>query len=401
MNGNEIGRRVMARRAAAGGMWLGLGAFAAGGGEEDKATWLDASRFGAKGNGKTDDTKALQAALDAAGEKRGGVFVPPGVYLSSELHMRPYTALVGIPVFSDKPTGGSKIRLADERASCLLNVTEAFGATIEGLTFEGARLGKEVHGLMVYRRVYGQQYQQLHINCCKVTGFSGTGVMLRYASCFSIRHSMITHNGGDGIRCFGWDGFVMDNQLSGNGGCGWEGTMGIAIQLTGNRIEWNRKSGIRVAGGWLYTITGNSIDRSGTSAIALVTHENADPTTDGYMPKGMLPVQHVAVTGNFIYRSGKLAEPESHDSSQVLLDGALGVTIVGNTLISGHDDFGQGTYTPSYGFVCKSLTNCVIANNAMHDAALKQLVLDLGGHGEGFIVKDNPGRVGRPPIELA
>jgi hypothetical protein len=381
-------------------MLLGLGTMAVSGAEEHKDSWLDTHRFGAKGDGKTDDTKALQAALDAAGEMYGGVFVPAGVYLSSELHMRPSTALVGIPVFSGR-SGGSRIRLANEKASCLLNITEAFGATIEGLTFEGAKLGKEVNGLMVYRKVYDKTYQQLHINKCMVNGFSGTGVVLHYASDFSIRHCMIQGNGGDGIRCFGWDGFVMDNQISGNGGCGWEGTLGIAIQLTGNRIEWNHKNGIRIAGGWLYAVTGNSIDRSGTSAIALVKHENTDPTTVGFMPQGMLPPQHVAVTGNVIYRSGKLAEPESHDSSQVLLDGAMGVTIVGNTIISGHDDFGQGIYTPSYGFVCRNLTNCVIQGNSMHNAALKQLVLDLGGHGEGFIVRDNPGRLGKPPIELA
>ena len=29
----------------------------------------------------------------------------------------------------------------------------------------------------------------------------------------------------------------------------------------------------------------------------------------------------------------------------------------------------------------------------MHDGALKQLMVDLGGHGEGVIVKDNVGRL--------
>jgi hypothetical protein len=27
----------------------------------------------------------------------------------------------------------------------------------------------------------------------------------------------------------------------------------------------------------------------------------------------------------------------------------------------------------------------------MHEGALKELIVDLGGHGEGFVLKDNPG----------
>ena len=33
----------------------------------------------------------------------------------------------------------------------------------------------------------------------------------------------------------------------------------------------------------------------------------------------------------------------------------------------------------------------MIANNALFEGALKELVLDLGEHGEGFVLKDNPG----------
>lgn len=40
--------------------------------------------YGAKGNGTTDDTAAIQAAIDAIGNTGGTVFFPPGVYLISE-----------------------------------------------------------------------------------------------------------------------------------------------------------------------------------------------------------------------------------------------------------------------------------------------------------------------------
>ena len=33
----------------------------------------------------------------------------------------------------------------------------------------------------------------------------------------------------------------------------------------------------------------------------------------------------------------------------------------------------------------------MVANNVMLRGSLKELIVDLGGHGEGFILKDNPG----------
>ena len=44
-------------------------------------------QFGAKGNGRTDNTKAFQTALDAAGAAGGGtVFAPPGDYRFAGTH---------------------------------------------------------------------------------------------------------------------------------------------------------------------------------------------------------------------------------------------------------------------------------------------------------------------------
>ncbi|NLN76403.1 MAG: hypothetical protein GX139_08835 [Armatimonadetes bacterium] len=47
----------------------------------DVVVSANVTSFGAKGDAKTDDTKAFQAALDSAAEKGGIVFVPAGTYL--------------------------------------------------------------------------------------------------------------------------------------------------------------------------------------------------------------------------------------------------------------------------------------------------------------------------------
>ena len=53
------------------------------------ATDYSVTDFGAKGDGKTDATKAIQTAIDAC-EKNGGgrVYVPSGTYVIGPLHLK-------------------------------------------------------------------------------------------------------------------------------------------------------------------------------------------------------------------------------------------------------------------------------------------------------------------------
>lgn len=73
------------------------------------------------------------------------------------------------------------------------------------------------------------------------------------------------------------------------------------------------------------------------------------------------------------------------------MEGADGVTCVGNNFQAEYnEDFGR-TWSPAYGIVCKNLQNCVIANNVLHEGAMQRLILDQGGHAEGVVLRDNPG----------
>jgi hypothetical protein len=201
------------RAAALGGVWLAMrpGMGAAQTVEAD--TVLNVRQFGAKGDGKSDDTKSIQSAIDAAAARGGAVFLPPGVYRSAELQMRPHVSLTGIPAWDYEHGFGSVIRLADDHARCLLNITGAFGVTIDGISLDGGKLGAGVHGVWLNKPDYGKQEDTFRIERCQIANFSGDGVRLTRAWCFSIRHSMIAYNAGDGISLRGWDGFFLDNWL--------------------------------------------------------------------------------------------------------------------------------------------------------------------------------------------
>src|SRR5208337_3273359 len=49
--------------------------------------------FGAAATGQVVDTKALQSAIDAAGQSGGVVYFPPGTYLSGTLTLKSHVAL--------------------------------------------------------------------------------------------------------------------------------------------------------------------------------------------------------------------------------------------------------------------------------------------------------------------
>jgi len=340
---------------------------------------LNVRDLGAAGDGKKDDTAAIQKAIDTAAQTGGSVHVPAGTYLCSTLTMRPYVALTGVPAFGYRKPGGSIIRLADKRARCLIDITGATGATLEGLCLDGRDLGSGTHGVLLDKEDFGQEEDAFRIERCQIGWFTGDGVHLRRVWCYSVRHSMICQNKGSGIRQRGWDAFILDNWLSGNAGAGFGAfdAEDAAVTMTGNRIEWNAAGGVILYGADNYSINGNYIDRCGGPGIAMYN-------------EGRGPNAHIAITGNVLNRSGKWPAADQFGSAHIRVDDATGVTITGNTLTAGRDDQGTGEWSPAYAIVYSKLSNSVIMGNVLDRAAIRDLIVDRGGNNETVIVKDNP-----------
>ena len=357
------------------------GAFSAGAAERGSAgtsSVFNVLDFGAKGDGKAADSEGIQKALDAAGSVSGTVYFPPGRYRCHDLKVHPHTTVLAEPQWGYRGDAGAMLLLDSDEAECLLNITGAFGVHLRGLFLQGQRGAKKaIHGVFLNNpEKYSSQEDSIVIDDCKIEGFSGHGVHLLRVWLFIIRHSIMQGNQGCGVQITGWDGFVTDNQFSGNGSHGFGcDSVGATVMFTANRVEWNQGYGLSLLGGDAWNVTGNCFDRNWGAGVCA------------------LKMRTTTITGNVFRRCGKDSRllPEGERSCQVRLEECSGLTFVANVCAAGRDDGGKGEYTPQFGFLVRKLSHCVISSNTLFRGYLKEIAADLGDHGPEYLFANNVG----------
>jgi len=98
--------------------------------------------FGARGDGVTDDTDVIQAAVDAAGTTGGTLLFPPGTYIVTSVGLRPGVHYLGYgATIKRPPKQGKWTRTFDssKRGYLYSGDQDSPPLTIEGLTFDGNR----------------------------------------------------------------------------------------------------------------------------------------------------------------------------------------------------------------------------------------------------------------------
>lgn len=362
---------------------------------------FDVCDFGAVGDGIFDCTESFQSAINEAEKVKGAVIVPPGTYSCRTLIMKPSVSLQGFAGWGYRETGGSVIKLFDEDARCLIDMSGAFGARLRDIQLIGCGLGKGVHGVYVWwedqksrlsdppereNNVYpeitqiGFREDSITIDNCNIKNFSGDSIHLERIWAFTIKDCMLIANKGNAVYIKGWDGWISDCIMHSNGGAGiFADDICAAVTITGNRIEWNRNGGINLVNASLLNITGNYFDRAYGPAVKLVG--------------GWIICNNITFTGNIFNRSGRYEGEYNRDQScHLYLENCNNITATGNTFIVGKDDFGEagGGTTPDYGVIYKKLNSCFVSGNTMYNGALKASFLDLGDNEGENVIKDNP-----------
>ncbi len=234
------------------------------------AVTLNAQNFGAKGDGAANDTAALQSALAAAGSfaKSATLFVPPGEYRFTMLDVPSGVTVAGV-------RGATILKPITNGTTQIsrLRVLNAHDVTLRDFTIDETNPTVRTG---VYGQISFDNVQRVRVDNVEVIGSSGAGM-----------HAMM----------------ATDLVIT---GCVVHGTLadGIHIQRGSKNV----------------TVAYNHVFDVQDDAIGFVSHAQA---TAGYC-------ENIVIVGNTLGPSDP--DGTGHIGSGIALIGAIGATVVGNTI---------------------------------------------------------------------
>ena len=183
--------------------------------------------FGATGNGNTDDTRAIQAAIDYANGIGASVFFPAAMYRVSQVVLRKGTILQGVSsgTYPDNNTisGASMLaRLANTNKHLLLAPDGANYCRIFDLAIDGNRNNNTSgYGLCVADGAKGQE-AQIIVDRCYFHDNPDSNIYLgRNRRANSVQNGVYNYSlKGDGITVAGSDNTIAGCIFGSNGRAG-------------------------------------------------------------------------------------------------------------------------------------------------------------------------------------
>jgi parallel beta-helix repeat protein len=325
---------------ATGGLWQRI---------VDSAAPVSVRWWGARGDGSTDDTAAIQAALDAG---FSAVHLPAGVY--------PVSATLTVPVgtiVTGEGSGG--FRPTDARTTIVKTNGDTGGDAVmetgQSCTIRDLKLQPHNEAAVTYERaVYptGTGNTSIGLKAGSAStvedvvslGFADSAMVLGTTTKLIRCHILRSRRG---ITTSGSDGMITNSVTMFCHEAGILLTTNYWI-ITGCRIEWNATYGIQSNSGE-HTFTANLFDRNGWAGLYL-NGGWGNVVTGNYFSRngaggdGSMGRWNWAIPGHRAY----LAPPTPADSCHIKLNYQRDCTITGNRYRAGVDDGGSGAFAPGY-----------------------------------------------------
>lgn len=314
--------------------------------------------FGAKGDGETDDTLAIQAAINY--DKYATVYLPGGLYVTGPISVGSDITLKGDGLIQ------THLVLKAGSTGALLTAHNAVHLVLQDIGFDGNHSNNPDGWVCVV--VSGEE-------------IDGNGIWIDRCGFFNAKSSGLeiqgTYSNSRVADCVA-EGNLLDGLIIGS----------RATIVSNNRCVANGRFGILGVADWLQ-ILGNTCNNNGSTGIAVVEADYAIANNNTCLSNGVgtevshgiqfNTVNHGVMSGNFVQgnvASGldAYASPKvTMTGNQTLNNGVRGIeidtgshysTIVGN-VVSGNDEVGISIYNV-YGAVVAN--NSVVGNGVLGTA---------------------------------
>lgn len=311
------------------------------------ANSLNVKDFGAVGDGRVDDTLALQAAIDAASAAGGGtVVIPSGTYIVSAqasgnaLILKDNVLLEGDT--TDRPT----LKLANGSSADIDGILRADGDAVgvSGLVIDGNR----AHTTGVVSDLSLGDGAQLTLNYVQATNASGYGLDLRAeGGQVQSNKAYVDYNGQGGVITAGLVGSALDDLIvRDNDGNGLT-TQG-AVRVQDITSTSNQGYGVAVVGdadGHAAQLISGSITSNRTSGVLIDNASDAVVDHLSISYNRLLAIEVRDSQGTQISTNHIDGSYLDANQSYVLVQDSTGTEVRGNVIgATGYYDGAKSTY---------------------------------------------------------
>jgi uncharacterized secreted repeat protein (TIGR03808 family) len=376
---------------------------------------FDAGDAGVMPGADDDQSRKLQALLNAAARAGQPVFLPAGTYEVSNLDLPEGTRLSGI---------AGATRLAYRGDGHLIAGRDLRHVSLSGITFDGANrwLADYTEGLLAFRGVEdlvldncaiaGSRKYGLHLERCggrisssRISGAAKAAIWSVEGRAMTIRDNEIGDCGNGGILVHRWTKGADNSMVTGNriariaatdGGTGQNGN-GInlfradGVLIEGNHVSDCAFSAIRANSASNVVISGNQALRSGETAIyaefafegALIDGNLVDGAANGISVVNFDQGGRLAAVSGNIVRNITAPGPYQHDGAGF----GYGIAVEAETSVTGNvvEEAAKAGLMLGWG---PYLRNVVASDNIIRKAPVGVMVSVVEGTG-GVVVSHN------------